>query len=77
MPTPLYIVYEAKKSTTFTTTEIFFNSKGCSLFLEKIFNKVPLNTSKLHRDSIYFKSALRKFLVKNVFYTRDEFLSDN
>jgi hypothetical protein len=51
--------------------------KGVTYALKKIFNKLPLNTSKLHTDSIYFQFALRKFLVKNDFYTIDEFLSIN
>jgi len=51
--------------------------KHVTYSLQKIFNRSPLNTSKLHRDSISFQYALKKFIVKNDFYTTDEFLSIN
>jgi len=51
--------------------------KGVICSSVNIFNKLPLNISKLHRDLITCKSELRKFLVQNVFYSIDEFLSIN
>ena len=47
------------------------------LFNIKIFTKLPLNVLKLYTNTTPFKSALRKFLVKNPFYSTDEFLSTN
>jgi hypothetical protein len=41
----------------------------------KEFNKLPLNISKLCTDTITFKSELTKSFVKNVLYSKDEFLS--
>ena len=49
------------------------NGVTCSSI--KIFNKLPLNISKLHRGSVTLKSALRKFLVINAFYSIEESLS--
>ena len=43
----------------------------------KIFNNLPLNISKFHRDSITFKSEFRKFLVKKAFYSIYGFISIN
>jgi hypothetical protein len=43
----------------------------------RIFNHLPTNILRLHRDIRAFKSALRKFLVKNTSYSIDEFLSVN
>jgi hypothetical protein len=83
--TPQYIVQRRdKKRTTFTICEIFFHT--CYLFLHicshfwscsKIFTKLPLNVSKLYTNTTTFKSVLRKFLVKNVLYSIDLFLSTN
>ena len=51
--------------------------KGFTYSSIKIYNKLPLNISNLHRDSITFKSELRKFLVKKAFYSIDGFISIN
>jgi hypothetical protein len=51
--------------------------KGVTYSSINIFNKLPLNISKLHRDSITCKSVLRKVLVQNAFYSIDEFVSIN
>ena len=41
----------------------------------KIFNHLPQNISKLHNNIHIFKTMLRNYLVKNAFYSIDEFLS--
>jgi hypothetical protein len=41
----------------------------------KTFNHLPQNTSKLHNNTHIFKTMLKNYLVKNVFYSIDEFLS--
>jgi hypothetical protein len=43
----------------------------------KIFNNLPSNLLKHYTDRTAFRSELRKFLVKNAFYSIDEFLSSN
>jgi hypothetical protein len=40
----------------------------------KIFNHLPQNISKLHNNIHIFKNMLRNYLVKNAFYSIDEFL---
>ena len=39
--------------------------------------QITTKISKPHRDTITCKTTLRKFLVKNVFYSIDKFLSIN
>jgi hypothetical protein len=41
----------------------------------KIFNHLPQNISKPHNNIHIFKTMLRNYLVKNAFYSIDEFLS--
>jgi hypothetical protein len=48
-----------------TISDIFFISNCVTYSSIKIFNKLPLNVSKLHGGSITLKFALRKTLVKN------------
>jgi hypothetical protein len=45
--------------------------------LYKYFNKLPLNISKLHRDTVSFMTAVRKVFVKDTFYSTDRLLSVN
>jgi hypothetical protein len=49
---------------------------GVTYSFIKIFNKLPLNI-KISLRLITFKAALRKFLVKNTFYSIDGFSSIN
>jgi hypothetical protein len=51
--------------------------KGATYSAIKMFNKLALNLSKLHTDSISFKPELKKFIVKDAFFSIEEFLSLN
>jgi hypothetical protein len=42
---------------------------------ELFHDHLPQNISKLHNNVHIFKAMLRNFLVKNAFYSSDEFLS--
>jgi hypothetical protein len=41
----------------------------------KIFNQLPQNIFKFHNNIHTFKTLLTDYLVKNAFYSIDEFLS--
>jgi hypothetical protein len=41
----------------------------------KVFNHLPQNISELHNNVHIFKTMLRNYLVKNAFYSSDEFFS--
>jgi hypothetical protein len=47
--------------------------KGVIYLSIKIFNNLPPNILTHHDDIMAFKSVLRKFLLKNAFYSIDEF----
>jgi hypothetical protein len=49
--------------------------RGVYYSCDKIFNHLPQNISKLHNNIHIFKTMLRNYLVKNAFYSVDEFLS--
>jgi hypothetical protein len=49
--------------------------KGVIYASIKIFNNLPPNLLKYYTDRTAFRSELRKFLVKNAFYSIDELLS--
>jgi hypothetical protein len=51
--------------------------KGVIYASIKIFNNLPPDLLKHYIDRTAFRSELRKFLVKNAFYSIDEFLSSN
>ena len=51
--------------------------KGITYSSIKTFTKLPLNILKLYINTTTFKSVLRKFLVTNACYSKDEFLSTN
>lgn len=71
-------IYTRQNSTTFTISKKFSSIQmGVTYSSIKIFNKLPLNKSKLHRHSITFKPALMKFPVKNAFYSKEESLFIN
>ena len=74
---PIHSIDKKKKSNTLTISEFFFNSNrlchfssiqiGCTYSLIKILNQLPLNISKVHRDSITSKSTLKEILCKECF----------
>jgi hypothetical protein len=42
----------------------------------KIFNKLPPSISRLKKGKLVFKSAIRNYLLKHVFYSIEEFVSN-
>jgi hypothetical protein len=75
--------YDTKKSNALTklnnmklnTVKFSSIQKGVIYVSIKIFNNLPPYLMKHYTDRMAFKSELRKFLVKNAFYSIDEFLS--
>jgi len=40
-----------------------------------VFNKLPLDITQFQHDKMQFKTALKKYLLTNVFHSVDEFLA--
>jgi hypothetical protein len=59
------------------TVKFYSIQKGVIYETIKIFNTLPPNLLKHGTDRAAFRSVLRKFLVKNAFYSIDEFLFSN
>jgi hypothetical protein len=48
--------------------------RGITYSATKIFNKLPHSISRLKKDKLVFKSAIRNYLLKHVFYSKEEFV---
>jgi hypothetical protein len=68
---------KTKKAIVLTNGKTFLHNKGVIYASIKIFNNLPPNLLKHYIDRMAFRSEVRKFLVKNAFYSTDEILSSN
>jgi len=50
--------------------------RGITYSAIKIFNKLPPSISRLKKDKLVFKSAIRNYLLTHVFYSIEEFVSN-
>ena len=51
--------------------------RGTTYSAVKVFNKLPPCVSGLKNDKVVFKPALRKYLLTRVFYSVEEFLTND
>ena len=59
------------------TVKFSSTQKGVIHVSIKKFNNLPPNVLKHYTDRLAFRTELRKFLVKNAFYSINEFLYSN
>jgi hypothetical protein len=58
------------------SVRLFAIQRGTAYSAIKIFNKLPPGISRLKKDKLVFKSVLRKYLLTQVFYSIEEFVSN-
>ena len=58
-------------------TSFHLERQSFELLSNKIFNKLPPSISGLKNDKTIFKSSLREYHLTHVFYSMEEFLSND
>jgi hypothetical protein len=66
-----------KNQWTLPSVRLSAMQRGTAYSAVKIFNKLPPCISGLKNDKVVFKTAWRKYLLTRVFYSVEEFLTND